>query len=187
MKKALFLLVFLTVVPLLQAQQADFAAKRLRVHFGFEPVYSGRFTGSGYVYGLGWEQSISHSGRWRVHPYLQWGESASLFITDVPEAYFRTTELGLTFHFDLLRISSVSLVASAGIAGLYERGMGGWHPGLYAHLFGLGNASLSLRWDRPDRRWAYTLTPLSLSYGSERFFRAVFFRFSVIYKFRKRD
>ena len=187
MKKLLFLLVFLVGVSLLQAQQDAFAAKRLRVHFGFEPVYSGLSVGSGYVYGLGWEKSISRTGRWRVHPYLQWGESASLFITDVPDAYFRSTELGLTFHYDLIRISSVSLVTSAGVSGLYERGMGGWHPGLYAHLFGLGHASLSLRWDRPDKRWAYTLTPVSLSYGSEGFFRAVFFRFSVIYKFRKRN
>ena len=187
MKNALFFLLFLAVFPLLQAQQSGFSAKRLRVHFGFSPLYSGRYTGMGYVYGLGWEKSISRNGRWRIHPYLQWGEEATLFITDVPDAYFRTTELGLSFHYDLIRISLVSLVTSAGIAGLYERGMGGRRRAMYAHLFAIGNASFALRWDNSNKQWAYMFTPIVLSFGSDHLFRILFFRFSVIYKFQKRD
>ncbi len=187
MKKNFVLLIFSLFFWALQAQQNSFTSKHLRVNFALSPVYEGQATGSGYVYGVGWEQKIARNGRLRIHPFIRWGEYVSLFITDIPDAYFRTTELGLDFHYDLIKISSVSLVASAGLGGLYERGMSGWHPHSYAHLFALIHGAVSLRWDRPKKTWAYELTPLSLTRGTDDFIQPVVFQFSIIYKFRKRD
>ncbi len=187
MKKYFILLVFGLVFFALKAQQNVYSAKHLRVNFAFSPIYEGYATGSGYVYGVGWEQKISRNGRLRIHPFIRWGEYAALFITDIPDFYFRSTELGLTFHYDLIKISSVSLVTSAGIGGLYERGIGDRHPHLYADLFGLLHSGVSLRWDRPKKPWAYELTLLRLSWGTDYFIQPVPFEFSIIYKFRKRD
>ncbi len=116
-----------------------------------------------------------------------------LGITDTRDQFYRLTTLGLNIHYDLIRYKSVSIVTTGGGFVNYSRGLlgtGGWPEAnnnsseyFYSLYFG-GNASIGLRVDSANSKYAFEIRPINIHLGNKGFLLG-YFMIGLDFKIKK--
>ena len=130
--------------------------------------------GMSFFYSIGWQKSVGENNRLRINPNLLSGGFVPFAISDVPDQYYRMTQLRFNVHYDLIKYKSFSLVTSAGAFVSLSRGLIGSggrssnNSGYFYNFYFGGNVSLGLRYSPQKNRIAYELRP-SISLGNKGF------------------
>ena len=185
---------FILSTPLM-SQEADYGRSSIRTGLGFGFNKGKRETGLGLQYVIGWQKEWGEKRRLRFNPNMMIGGYTPLFISGTREQFYRVTHLEVIFHYDLLKVSSVSLVVSGGGFVAYSRGLlgtGGDGETYYDEskfflrgYFG-GSFSAAIRIAPKSSRWAGEIRPVNLQYGNEGFIMT-YFMLGVDFKIRKKE
>jgi len=77
----------------------------------------------GLIYSVGFQREFGKENRWRYNPNLIIGGFLPILVFDVPDVFYRITNLSFNVQHDLLRYKSLSLVVSLGTFFNFSRGL----------------------------------------------------------------
>lgn len=185
-------MLFLTTYSNTYSQETEFKRSSIKTGLGLATNLGKKEVGSGFAYSFGWQKSYGKNNKLRINPCLVMGEFYPYLVKDLPDMFYRTTNLEMNVHYDLIRYKSVSLVTSCGIFLGYSRGLigtGGYGPPatqskyFFNYYIG-GNFSVGFRIDPPKSKIAYEIRPMNFNIGSNNF--AMFsVMFGIDFKFKK--
>lgn len=166
------------------SQEREFKKTSIKTGLGLSMNEGYNEMGVGLVYSVGFQKSYGKKDKLRINPNLMFGGFLPAGITDTRDMYYKLTNLGLDFHYDLIRIDVVSLVVTGGGFINYSRGLlgtGGMpDPGLQNHyssdyflkMYYGGKVGLALRIDQKNKKCAYEIRPFNFQFGNEDFILA---------------
>ncbi len=174
-------------------QEVEYGKTSIKTGIGIGLNEGYREIGSGLIYSIGWQKSLGEKNRTRINPNLTFGGFMPLGITDTRDQFYRLTTLGLNIHYDLIRYKSVSIVTTGGGFVNYSRGLlgtGGWPEAnnnsseyFYSLYFG-GNASVALRVDSANSKYAFEIRPINIHLGNKGFMLG-YFMIGLDFKIKK--
>ncbi len=176
-------LILLLLTSNVFSQNTDFKNTSIKTGLGLSMNEGKREIGMGLIYSIGLQKSYGEKNKLRINPNLMFGGFLPLGITDQRDQYYKLTNLGLDFHYDLLRYDVVSLVTTIGGFMNYSRGLigTGGMPSennrntgsdyFFSLYFG-GKLSLALRIDQKNKKVAYEIRPFNVQFGTKGFLLA---------------
>ncbi|MBK0401502.1 hypothetical protein I5M27_00815 [Adhaeribacter sp. BT258] len=160
------------------SQETEYKKSSIRTAIGIGINEGSREIGMGLIYSIGWQKSVGEKNKLRINPNMTIGGFLPIAITDTRDQFYRITSLGINIHYDLIKYKAVSIVATGGGFINYSRGLlgtGGWRDAqnnnseyFYALYYG-GNASVGLRIDPKQSRFAYEVRPINIHLGNKGF------------------
>jgi hypothetical protein len=117
-----FIFIIVLIQPLF-AQEKEFKKTSIKTGFGLSINEGIEEIGVALTYSIGWQKSYGEKNKFRINPNLIYGGFLPAGITDTKDMFYRISNFGMDFHYDLLRLENLSLVTTAGPFINYSRGL----------------------------------------------------------------
>jgi hypothetical protein len=176
------------------SQEMEYKEGSLRAAVALAINQTDEAAGYGILYAFGWQSSLGKKRKLRINPNLMIGEFSSLILENRRQSYYRTTELSLYIHYDLIRYKRISLVISSGGFVYYTRGILGsiYYPtyqfkqsGFFYTINAAAGVSGGLRYDPKNSFVAFEIKPFNINLAN-RFFLS-YLSVGLDLKFKKKS
>lgn len=198
-KAFLFILLITTCLFKISAQEIQkerFSKSAIKTGFGFMGFnFSNQEEGMGFVYQIGYQQSLGKKDRFRFNPNITFGSMSTQLQTDMTDQFYNVTSFATNIYYDVLKSKSVSLPIYTGLFFNYTRGLRGTggdfdapnqptSSGYISKGYYGFNAGMGLRISNPESRFAYEIRPLNFEIGNREFV-LYYFMFGLEIKLEK--
>ena len=159
------------------SQDQDFSKNSLFGGIGIGSSNNSAAGGIGINWSIGYQRDI-WKNRLRIVPSISFGTYTNKGTTDVPDAYYNSTNLKMNLNFDVLKIKIFSLFIGSGWTANYSSGLigtGGYPPGRrFSAYFNESNFTfdgmIGLRLNPAQNRIGYELLLLDGSFENKKHF-----------------
>ena len=176
MRKSILILLFI-FSGFFESYSQDFSKNSLFGGIGIGSSTNSRVDGFGTNWSIGYQRDI-WKNRLRIVSGISFGSYTNIGTTDVPDAYYNSTNLKMNLNFDVLKIKTFSLFIGYGLTANYSSGLigtGGYPPGRSSSDYFdesnfTFNGMIGLRLNPAQNRIGYELLLLDGSLENKNYF-----------------